>query len=888
MTASRIDTLARAIWKTLISRPNHALIIIAASVVLVRATLLLTDLDTRYHAAIAAAEQSARSFAEILAEHTARTFEAVDRTMHEVELIHRDSAAGRYATAQSVHDALRRLQQTSPVLVAVGWTNAAGDVQAHSYDGSPPRPNVADRPHFIAQRDNTAGGLFIAPPFRSAATGHWITAASRRLNNADGSFAGIVTAALDQSYFTSTYRAIRLDNGGAALLMHRDGTILAREPPVEDAAGKNYSNGPLLSQYLPQSDAGSYETVSVVDGTARIVGYKAVAGLPLVVLVSYDRAAVLRPFYEYLGTVAPTAVLLVAVVALGTILLMKQNRKLATKSNLLELTLENMSQGLCMFDGTQRLVVCNRHYAEMYGLSPEQTRPGTTLRAILEARVAAGHSPDDAQDYIAKRLGEVSRREPYYAVNHLRDGRVIAVMHQPRNDGGWVAIHQDITTQKRVEAEIAHMARHDALTDLANRTLFMEKVNDALARLQRSGERFSVFMIDLDRFKAVNDSLGHPVGDALLKAVARRLQDSTRETDMAARFGGDEFAILQTLVADQKDGAVILANRTLETINEPYDLDGNSVSIGASIGIALAPDDGVSAEQLLKNADLGLYRVKSAGRNGFRFFEPRMETEALSRHALESDLREALSRNEFDLHYQTIVEFGTQAVCGVEALVRWRHPELGVILPDQFIPLAEETGLIVPLGEWVLRKACADSVSWPSHIKVAINLSPVQFGKGDLAEIVRTALGDSGLSPERLELEITESVLLKPNEDNLDTLRRLKSLGLSIVLDDFGTGYSSLTYLHMFPFDKIKIDKSFVHELPSSAECAAIVCAVIGLGSSLGIGTVAEGVETQEQFALLRVAGCRQAQGYLFSHPVPAAELTFAYPKTLRRLGKAA
>jgi diguanylate cyclase (GGDEF)-like protein len=888
MNASRIDTLARTIGKALISRPNHALAIFAAVIVLVRFTFLLSDLNTRYHDAISAAEQSARSFADILAEHTARTFEAVDRTMHEVELIRRDTAAGRYATAASVHAALRHLQQTSPVLVAIGWTDAAGDVQAHSYAGVPPRPNVADLPHFIAQRDNTADGLFIAPPFRSAATVNWITAASRRIDNADGSFAGIVTAALDQSYFIGTYRSIRLDNGGAALLIHRDGTILAREPTVTDAIGKNFSNGPLLSQYLPQNQAGSYETVSVVDGTARIAGYKAVAGLPLAVVVSYDRAAVLRPFYAHLRTIGPMAALLVVLIALGAVLIMKQNRRLAAKSNLLELTLESMSQGLCMFDGTQRLVVCNRHYAEMYGLSPEQTRPGTTLRAILEARVAAGHSPDDAQDYIDARLSEVSRPEPHYAVNHLRDGRVIAVMHQPRNGGGWVAIHQDITAQKRVEAEIAHMARHDSLTDLANRTLFMEKVDNALARLQRSGERFSVFMIDLDRFKAVNDSLGHPVGDALLKAVAQRLRASTRETDTVARFGGDEFAILQTLVVDQKDGAVILANRILETINKPYDLDGNKVSIGASIGIALAPDDGASAELLLKNADLGLYRAKSAGRNGLHFFEPRMEAEAQSRRALESDLREALSRGEFELHYQTIVEFAAQAVCGVEALVRWRHPELGLLLPDQFIPLAEETGLIVPLGEWVLRKACADAASWASPSKVAVNLSPVQFGTGDLAEMVCRALKDAGLPPERLELEITESVLLNPNDDNLDTLRRLKSLGLSIVLDDFGTGYSSLTYLHMFPFDKIKIDKSFVHELSSSAECAAIVCAVIGLGSSLGIGTVAEGVETQEQFALLRVAGCRQAQGYLFSHPVPAAELTFGYPKTPGRIGKAA
>jgi diguanylate cyclase (GGDEF)-like protein len=882
MGVGRIEALARAIGRYLASRPNYVLAGFAALIILGRGAMLIVDLDARYHAALSAAEQSARSFAQVLAEHTARTFEAVERTMGEAELIRRDADAGRYVTAEAVRQDLRRLQQTSPVLIAIGWTNAAGDVVAHSYDGAPPRPNIAQMPHFIAQRDKTAGDLFVAPPFRSAATGHWITAASRRLNNPDGSFAGVLTAALDQSYFASTYRAIRLDNGGAAVLIHRDGPILAREPMVEGAIGKNFSSGPLLTRYLPHSDAGAFAGVSVVDGIDRIVGYKAVPGLPLVVVVSYDRAAVLRPFYEHLYAHFPIAAFLAGIIVLGTLLLAKLNNRLAAKTNLLELTLENMSQGLCMFDRNQRLVVCNRHYADMYNLSPEQTAPGTSLRSVLEARVAAGQSPSDAQEYIDKRLAEVARPEPYYAVNHLRDGRVIAVMHQPKRDGGWVAIHQDITAQKRVEAEVAHMARHDSLTDLANRTLFMEKIDEALARQRRGGEKFSVFMIDVDRFKAVNDSLGHPVGDALLKAVAQRLRAAIRETDTVARFGGDEFAILQTLAADQQEGAVVLATRILAAINEPYDLDGYKAAIGASIGIARAPDDGASADELLKNADLALYRVKSAGRNGFRFFEPKMETEARSRHALENDLRAAVARGEFELHYQTIVAFATRRVCGAEALVRWRHPELGIIPPDRFIPIAEETGLIVQLGEWIIRRACAEAAHWPAHIKLAINLSPLQFGKSDLAGIVSGALVDSGLAPQRLELEITESVLLQHNEDNLATLHRLKQLGASIVLDDFGTGYSSLTYLHMFPFDKIKIDRSFVHKLSTSAECAAIVCAVIGLGGSLGIETVAEGVETAEQFALLRVAGCSQAQGYLFSRPVPAAQLDFADSEALR------
>jgi diguanylate cyclase (GGDEF)-like protein len=880
--------VARRVWQWVLTHPNQVVVVFAVSIVLARGTFFLTDLNARYEGAIAAAEQSARSFAEVLAEHTARTFEAVDRTLHEAELIQRDTAAGRYPTMSAVHDALRHLRQSSPVILGVGWTDAAGNLLAHSYPGAPPRASIGDLPHFIAQKENADQGFYVAPPLRSAATGNWITAASRRLSNPDSSFAGVVTTPIDPTYFTTTYRSIRLDNGGAVLLIHRDGKILAREPMVEGAVGKSFSGGPLLSHHLPKSEAGSYETVSVIDGTARIAGYKAVPGLPLVLLVSYDRASVLAPFYDYLRTAGSMAVILIAVVAFGAVLMIKQNSRLGTKTNLLELTLDNMSQGLCMFDGMQRLVICNRFYTEMYGLTAEQTKPGTTLRAILEARVAAGHAPHDVDDYIERRLEQVARPEPSYAVNHLRDGRVIAVMHQPRKEGGWVAIHQDITSQKRIEAEIAYMARYDGLTALCNRMLFMEKIDEALARLRRRDEKFCVFMIDLDRFRGVNDSLGHPVGDLLLKAVAQRLKTATRETDIVSRFGGDEFAILQTLDADQNDGAVVLANRILQAIGEPYDLDGHKVSIGASIGIALAPEYGADAERLLRNADLALYRVKSAGRNGVRFFEPTMETEARSRHALEQDLRDAIARGEFELHYQTIVDFTARQVCGAEALVRWRHPQRGLILPDRFIPLAEEVGLISSLGEWIMRQACADAAKWPSHLKVAINLSPLQFAKADLTGTVARALRDAGLAPARLELEITESVLLEPKDENLVTLRQLKELGVSVVLDDFGTGYSSLTYLHMFPFDKIKIDKSFVDELSRRADRAAIVCAVVGLGRSLGIATVAEGVETQEQFTLLRVAGCSQAQGYLFSRPVPAGELDFASPEELRRLEKAA
>jgi diguanylate cyclase (GGDEF)-like protein len=416
----------------------------------------------------------------------------------------------------------------------------------------------------------------------------------------------------------------------------------------------------------------------------------------------------------------------------------------------------------------------------------------------------------------------------------------------------------------------------------------MARIDEALARLRQCGERFCVFLLDLDQFKSVNDSLGHSLGDALLKTVAERLKSVTHETNFVARLGGDEFAILQTMDGDPRDAAATLANRLLAAITAPYELAGHQVTIGTSIGIALAPEDGNDGDQLLVRADLALYRAKSEGRNGYRFFESAMEAEVRARRAIEADLRAAVEHGEFELHYQTMVDIATQQPRVAEALVRWRHPQRGLVPPNQFITLAEETGLIVPLGIWILRQACRDAVNWPAHIKVAVNLSVAQFRKGDLSDIVAQTLAETGLSPDRLELEITETVLLEKNAENLAVLRHLKSLGISIVLDDFGTGYSSLSYLKMFPFDKIKIDRSFVEELASRADCAAIVGAVISLGRSLDIGTIAEGVETAEQVALLRAAGCREAQGFFFSRPVPVGDLVLTSPNAAKRKEQAA
>ena len=470
----------------------------------------------------------------------------------------------------------------------------------------------------------------------------------------------------------------------------------------------------------------------------------------------------------------------------------------------------------------------------------------------------------------------ISAHKPGSFMREIQDGPALAVSHQPMTGGGWVATYEDVTERHHAEARIRFMAHHDALTNLPNRVLFRIRMEELLRAPDRQDARLAILCLDLDYFKNVNDTLGHPVGDALLEAVADRLHNCMREGDIVARIGGDEFAILVPL-SDHGDRAERLAQRIVQTLSEPFDLDGQRAVIGVSIGIALATERDISADVLLKNADMALYRAKGDGRGGYRFFEAEMDAQMQARRAIELDLREAMSRQELEVWYQPIFDLAANRVSGFEALLRWHHPEHGMIPPIQFIPLAEELGLIVPIGEWVLRQACQDAVTWPDELKVAVNLSPVQFRNNQLVETVQQALAQTGLAPSRLELEITETALLQDNETVLTTLHRLRNLGLRIVLDDFGTGYSSLSYLRSFPFDKLKIDQSFVRDMATRPDCVAIVNSVASLALQLGITTTAEGVETPEQLDQVRRAGCTEAQGYYFDYPRPAAVLKYWY-----------
>ena len=537
--------------------------------------------------------------------------------------------------------------------------------------------------------------------------------------------------------------------------------------------------------------------------------------------------------------------------------------------------LSNMSQAISMFDRERRLVVWNQRYAEIYRLPPKLLQAGTHVDAIMADLVARGILEGDTdRSAIDSKIATMDQMLiDSNRVEELSDGRFILVSRQPMAGGGWVATHEDITERRRAEAEIVHLARHDALTGLANRAEFNAKLEEVSRRLKRSGGTVTVMMLDLDKFKAVNDTLGHPAGDQLLVEVGRRLQSSIRETDVLARLGGDEFAIIQEGGPSQHEGAVALALRIISAISQPFDLDGQMTGVGTSIGIALAPEHGVEPEELLKSADLALYNAKDNGRNRFRLYQATMLKVAQTQQSAESELRDAIAREEFELHYQPVMDLNTRLLCGVEALIRWRHPVKGLIPPDRFIPLAESTGLIVPLGEWVLQRACADAASWPAHLKIAVNISAVQFKKGNLFDVILCTLVETGLAPERLELEITETSLLENQEAHLATIRQLKNLGISMALDDFGTGYSSVNYLTNFPFDKIKIDKSFTQGALNRRDCAAVVSSVLALARGLGTITTAEGIETEQQLEYMREAGVDLAQGYLIGRPVPISQL---------------
>ncbi|MDR3539015.1 MAG: EAL domain-containing protein [Acetobacteraceae bacterium] len=881
--------------------------ILLGVVLAVATVLLVVQLRDRR---LAQAERGLQIQALTLADQAERAIEGVEllQTVLQDHLhtatLPTPAAFRESLSSDEVRAELTGHERTLPQLDALVIVDAAGDVI--NYSRPQPLPergiNVADRDFFQGLSNHPERTTFISGPIQARSTGKWTMYIAHRIAAPDGTFLGILMGAVELPYFEDLYRAVASDKNSVLALFRKDGRLLARYPHIDLALGQSLP----LAYFQALQDAGT-STIVVrqngrMDGRDRVIAAHALTHYPMVVTVSNTVSAILAEWQRQAVTLGAAAVILELLVAGAGLLMLRQVRstrmladaraaQVAAEADLavarewaradLALgvqnirfiaALSNMTQALCMFDQAGRLVVANKRLSEMFDLPADLVTPGASLEALVdELRLRLHLQPHDTALALAHivQLRAAGRRASY--TRQLADGRTLAMNFAPIEDGGWLMTLEDITERRQVEATISHMAHHDTLTGLPNRVLFHDRLAEAVARGRR-GEPCAVLYIDLDHFKSVNDTLGHPLGDALLQAVTQRLLAEVRETDTVARLGGDEFAIVQSGVQQPGDSTV-LATRLIDALSAPYALDGHRLTIGTSIGIAIAPNDGEDPDMLLKNADMALYRAKSDGRGRYCFFTRELDALMQARRTLEADLQNALEAGEFQLFYQPLMNLKTRSVTGFEALVRWLRPEHGLIQPIDFVPFAEEIGFIVPLGKWVLQRACADAATWPGDIKVAVNVSVIQFGSRTLVDDVAAALQESGLSPSRLELEITETVMVDDTDTVLLTLHRLRDLGVGIAMDDFGTGYSSLSYLRRFPFSKVKIDRSFIEGLGKGADCDAIVTAVIQLCRTLGMIALAEGVETEEQLAMLRAGKCSEAQGYLFSRPRPAAEV---------------
>ncbi len=806
-----------------------------------------------------------------------------DQQLEDFTIVLKDIAARLHASgisSEMLGGQLSTLAWHEELRTKVGaYSDAAGisvfDAEGNLVNSSEvwpvPGVKIADRTYFKTLKSGGGSTPIEVELVRGRVfSGGWAIIMAQRLTGPNGEFAGIVARSIAPATLEKYLASVVLRDGAAISIYRRDGILLARYPHFEHMIGTQIRDREIFQYLTSSSGRGTVRVTSPIDGQQRLASANSLRGFPIAVVASTTIDAALADWREQTRFLIVVAVMSAITIA---ILLSFFIRKLLAQHRIerqrLDTAINNMSQGLLLYDSSERLVVCNQRYIAMYGLSPEVVKPGLSFRDLLLYRKKIGSFKGDVEVFISNVRRNVAIGKTTRNTFETGDGRLIQILNQPLKNG-WLATHDDITERTRAEEQIRHLAHYDALTDLPNRTLFHERLRQELAQAT-SASQLAVLYIDIDEFKSVNDSLGHMIGDELLKSVASRLGACVEGTDFVARLGGDEFAIVKTRLKDPVEVAK-LAAQVLETIRAPYNCLGNQLTSDASIGVAMAPQHGTDLEQILKNADMAMYAAKSAGRRTWRFFEPSMDAHVRARRQLETDLRKAIAEEALEVYYQPCLNLQNGTITGCEALVRWRHPERGMISPAEFIPLAEETGLINEIGEWVLAKACNEAASWPVAINVAVNVSPVQFRSGTLALKIVAALAESGLSAQRLELEITEAVLIRDDETALEILHQLRAIGIRIALDDFGTGYSSLSYLKRFPFDKIKIDRCFVNDLAEATD-SSIVKAVVNIAAARHMTTTAEGVETERQQDLLRRLGCTEMQGFLFSAPKPAEEV---------------
>ena len=856
--------------------------------------------------AIKDASKDTDNLAVVLADQTANSIQSIDLVLTDIagqEEIRAaqtpnniDRILGGEDTHQILMESLSRLQQAEFIRLVDGngrLVNATDEWPTSEAD-------VSGTAHFQHFKNNDDRGIHINNFQVDPVKGTHVVFFSKRIYGTNNTFLGMVVVGVRLTYFQQIYKSIESLPSQLFVLLHRNGTVIVRYPDQIIRAGEKL---PAESPWyrLVLQGGGTFRAPGLIDGEARLMAVRPLRDYPLVVNVGVTETAALATWRIQAMTLGIGTLLVMLCSALLLKALSKQfyrlstaketivkkahelenaNAQLSTSQAQTNAAMNNMSQGLVMLDSSTRLVVCNQRYLEMYGLSPEVIRPGCTIREILNHRVATGNlCAGELEQYFAEILDTVSRQAVSTKMTRLPDGRIIRLITHPMEGGGWVATHEDITEEKRAEGRLAHAACVDALTGLPNRNVFCEQLEQELKRVQR-GERLAVLYLDLDYLKQVNDTLGYPAGDKLLMDVADRLRGCVRDIDLVCRLSGDEFAIIQKLL-DQPSDAAALAMRVRDAIREPFDLDGHQVTVDISVGISIAPNDATKLDELMKSADIALYEAKNTGRGTYCFYEPEMNARLQARGKLEQDLQSAFANGEFELFYQPIVSLDDDKITSFEALLRWNHPERGPVSPAEFVPVAEDMGLIIPLGEWILRTACSEVATWPDDVRVSVNVSSVQLTNKNLVNAVVGAIASAGIAPNRLELEITESVLIHNTAANLATLKRLYELGVRFAMDDFGTGYSSLSYLLSFPFHKIKIDKCFIAALSDKNESHAIVRAITDLARSLKLRVTAEGVETEQQLQQVRLLGCTEMQGYLLSPPRPAAEiLQFFTPRT--------
>ncbi len=872
---------------------------LAAALVAVSAGAIGLTLWQLREDALGEARAEAGNLATVIAHQAAFSAQAVDLALRDVQIeVERRGAAGpadfvKALSGKAEYEFLVTKMARLPQLEALSVIGADGRVIASTRGWPAPDVNAGDRDHFQMLRDQRSAGLVIGEPVFSKVTGVWMMFFARRLETASGEFLGIVVAGARPSSFMRVYDAISSIPGASSLLLRRDGTVFLRNPDAIERAGEKLPAG-LEWHDIVARGGGYYRSPGVFDKEARWVGVRPLENYPLVVNVAMSENVALSVWRSRSMVIVIVSLIMGGALAVLLRLLTAHHRKVLeseaklvehdgilqrnseelglAKTRLVE-AIEHMPQGLAMFDAENRLVIHNSRYAAIYGLQSDEIPAGTPLREVIVKRVAAGcySTGETPEEYLAKRTRPPAAR--ITEIDQLTGGRFILVNRQLMKDGGWVSTHEDVTDRQKAVAQIAHLAHHDVLTGLANRGMFREHLAELMTLNPANG--VAVLLADLDEFKEVNDTHGHAVGDSLLKLVAQRLSECVGKTDLVARLGGDEFAIICRFADGDVNEAVSLAEKLLGNIRASYLIEDHTVQVGLSIGLAFMDGDVADADQIMRQADMALYKAKTDGRNRYRIFEPKMEEMIRSRREIGAELMKALAQDELDVHYQPVIDAATLEVRGMEALVRWPHKTRGMISPGVFIPIAEEAGLISQLGAWVLARACRAAMEWPAFVKVAVNVSAIQFSKGNLIETVARALRESGLPAARLELEVTESVLLTSDDNNISLLHELHHMGVSIALDDFGTGYSSLSYLTAFPLDKIKIDKSFIDRMGTHRGALAIVSATANLARAFNAISTAEGVETREQFEMLRAAAVTQVQGYYFAKPGPAASWEF-------------